>query len=299
MFRALRKQITPATVLAFVALVFAVTGGAYAASGGGGGGSHATAYVAKAKKKSAPVGKPGPRGPAGPAGAQGPAGPQGPAGAAGAKGEAGAAGGNGESGHEGPAGKNGTNGTPGAPGANGESVTGKTIASDGSKCGGQAGVEYTLKSTTTEVCNGQTGFTKTLPAGETETGAWSFSTSNEGLIVTSFSFNIPLAKALGGSEVHYVGPGETVTECPGTAKEPKAKPGNLCVYQAEALNVQLNAGSETATATIVDPGASLEEVELVHANGTGTSGAGMTFIPITEPLHVGYGTWAVTAPKES
>ena len=49
-------------------------------------------------------------------------------------------------------------------------MTGKSITSGGSKCAGQAGAEYTLKGTTTEVCNGQTGFTEKLPKGKTETG---------------------------------------------------------------------------------------------------------------------------------
>ena len=39
MFQKVRKQITPATVMAFVALVFALTGGAFAATGGSGSGN--------------------------------------------------------------------------------------------------------------------------------------------------------------------------------------------------------------------------------------------------------------------
>ena len=38
---------------------------------------------------------------------------------------------------------------------------------------------------------------------------------------------------------------------------------------------------------------------LAHALAELSAGAGMTFVPITEPLHVGYGTWAVTAPPAS
>ena len=83
MFRALRKHLTPSTFIAFLALVFAVTGGAFAASGPGGGGS-AKATASSTRTGSAgslsprpPRASPsrrakaGPRGPAGPKGATG------------------------------------------------------------------------------------------------------------------------------------------------------------------------------------------------------------------------------------
>jgi Collagen triple helix repeat (20 copies) len=101
----LRKRIhvSPATAIATLALVFAMTGGAYAAK-------H---YLITSTKQISPkvlkslqgkAGKAGANGAQGPAGAAGAAGPQGPAGAAGAKGETG------------PAGTNGTNGTNGTTG---------------------------------------------------------------------------------------------------------------------------------------------------------------------------------------
>jgi hypothetical protein len=72
MFSALRKHLTPGTFIALIALIFAMTGGAFAASSSGGGsGAKATASVtrgtsvaAAAKSKAKP--KAGPRGPAGP-----------------------------------------------------------------------------------------------------------------------------------------------------------------------------------------------------------------------------------------
>ena len=103
MFQAIRKHLNPTTVVAFVALVFAMTGGAFAASGGSGGGGTGSKTIASvtrgaggnpisttAKSKAKPKTKAGPRGPAGPAGkngATGVTGPAGPAGATGAKGE--------------------------------------------------------------------------------------------------------------------------------------------------------------------------------------------------------------------
>jgi hypothetical protein len=154
-FRALRKHINPASVLALVALVFAVTGGAYAASGGGSSHGTLTASAAKAKAKT----KAGPRGPAGPAGkngangAPGPQGPVGPVGAAGAKGENGGAGG------EGKKGENGTPGAPGAPGANGKGLTVTSISPGETECGGEGGVKVELENSSKphEVCNGAEG----------------------------------------------------------------------------------------------------------------------------------------------
>jgi len=78
MFKAHKSRLrpSPAMAVAVTALVFAMVGGAFAASGGSGGGSHATASAKKAKR--------GPRGPRGPKGARG---PQGPAGAPGSPGK--------------------------------------------------------------------------------------------------------------------------------------------------------------------------------------------------------------------
>jgi hypothetical protein len=112
MFSRLRKRVTYVNVAMTVALVFAMSGGAYAAG----------KYVITSTKQISPkvlkslVGKagkagangaPGPAGPAGPQGAQGPAGP---AGAAGAKGETGLQGVKGEKGAAGAKGEPGETG---------------------------------------------------------------------------------------------------------------------------------------------------------------------------------------------
>jgi hypothetical protein len=80
MFAVFRSKFGIPGVISVMALVFAMIGGAYAASSDGGG--EATASAKKGKQ-----GKPGKRGPTGATGATGPAGPQG---AAGAKGDDGA-----------------------------------------------------------------------------------------------------------------------------------------------------------------------------------------------------------------
>ena len=118
MFSTLRKRlhVSPTTVIATLALVFAMTGGAYAAN----------KFLITSTKQISPKvlkalkgasgknGAAGPAGPAGPAGAgtAGAAGPQGPAGPAGAaaKGDNGAPGAEGKEGKEGKPGKDGTTG---------------------------------------------------------------------------------------------------------------------------------------------------------------------------------------------
>jgi hypothetical protein len=103
MFHRLRTHITPSTIIATAALLFAMSGGAYAAS----------KYLITSTKQIKPsvlkslAGKPGPAGPAGAAGVggavggAGPQGPAGPGGSAGAKGETGTKGEKGEKGAKG------------------------------------------------------------------------------------------------------------------------------------------------------------------------------------------------------
>ncbi len=142
MFSTIRKRLTYANVAMTLALVFAMTGGAYAAS----------KYVITSTKQISPKvlkalkganGKNGTAGPAGPAGAAGAgtAGAQGSAGAAGAKGETGATGAKGE---EGKAGKNGAPGAPGEPWtAGGTLPSEKTETGTWSFAGGPEGSVFT------------------------------------------------------------------------------------------------------------------------------------------------------------
>jgi hypothetical protein len=223
MFSTLRTRFGIPGVISVMALVFAMFGGAYAASNSSGGGK-ATAS-AKAKK--------GPRGPKGPKGDKGDAGPAGPAGA---KGDAGA---------------NGTNGTSGTS-ATTESFSGEA---HGCKAGGVA-----VKSASPEafVCNGKngtngtTGFTETLPSEKTETGIWAINGSGGaaaatvGLETIPISFPIPLAStptATFLSEAEPSAPG-----CPGVIGGlPTAEPGNLCVYANALEGVENEGFSHAAT----------------------------------------------------
>ncbi len=249
MFRAIRRHLTPSTLMAFVALVFALTGGAFAATGGagggggvggsgggGGGGSSAGTVAAASKVKS--KGKAGPRGPAGPRGAVGPAGP------VGAAGPAGPAGAQGPQGSQGPAGSNGSNGEPGAPGA---SVASKAFAGTREKCK-EGGSEFTVGSTHTYACNGEKGVIhpgETLPAGASETGEWSTiytASAAKQPMTSAISFPIPLSAA---PEAHYIGANEELAgqenespaikekKCGGNFEAPEAASGNLCVFSEQ------------------------------------------------------------------
>ncbi|MGA9875121.1 MAG: hypothetical protein WBQ21_04860 [Solirubrobacteraceae bacterium] len=216
----IRKHFTFANAIMTLALVFTMTGGAYAAS----------KYVISSTKQINPKvltalkGKTGANGAQGPAG---PAGPQGPAGAAGAKGENGAAGQNGAPGEKGVQGEKGDQGEKGATGAKG--------AAGPAGPGGPQGSPWTDGGT--------------LPVGSSETGQWSFSLTkglehlSAPLVTASISFPIPLAKALSGAHTHFIGTGEGENEpneklpeengeklCSGNRKEPKAASGNLCVF---------------------------------------------------------------------
>jgi hypothetical protein len=106
MLRPFRSRLTYANVVATLALVFAMTGGAVAAG-------H---YLITSTKQISPkvlASLKGAKGTSGPAGAVGPAGPGGPAGTAAAKGE------RGEKGEAGPAGERGEAGVTGARGEQG------------------------------------------------------------------------------------------------------------------------------------------------------------------------------------
>lgn len=234
---------TAGLVVAIVALVVALTGVAFAATG----------LNSKQKKEVKKIAKQF-------------------AGKNGAPGATGSQGAKGDTGATGPAGKDGTNGTNGT---NGQSVTGAPINTGGA-CGPQTGVKYTLGATSTNVCNGATGFTETLPSGKTETGTWALGPFDKSAFVP-LTFNIPLGTAPAfhfvnaeGEEISGEEPFHEAEDCTGTAEDPTASPGDLCIYGY------------------------FEEGEGATGNAqTFTSGAAFLY-SITEG-QVSFGTFAVTA----
>lgn len=271
---AIRRHLNSTSIVAFVALIFAMTGGAFAMSshgGDAGSGASAAATLATAAKtktlataaKAKTKAKVGPRGPAGKNGAPGAtgatglAGATGPAGAAGSKGETGA---QGETGSAGPTGPAGPKGETGATGAKGEPWP----------VGG------------------------TLPKNATETGVWAepqgveYATHEAEFIYVPISFTIQLATELQASKVHFIEPGATTlpTGCKGSVAKPEAESGNLCVF---ALSDEGDvAGSGRLTPAFINP-----------AGTTATAAKAGTLMSFElnegaeEPANAS-GTWAVT-----
>ncbi len=259
MFSLLRNRFGIPGVISVIALVFALAGGAFAANDLGDTGSSKATASAKAK-----------RGPKGPKGATGPAGPVGPAGP------------QGQPGPQGPAGANGKDGAPGpsgAAGTNGISVT-STLEPPGANCS-SGGSKFVAASGTTFACNGQSGFTSTLPAGKTEKGTYAYngSASDTLGVFVPISFNIPLAANLDAAHAVFV-PGDGVNpepaNCAGSVANPTATSGYLCVYDSTTSN--------SAFSVIVD---------LNVSPGASAAGALMKFT-VEADAAWGFGSWAVT-----
>ncbi|HET7574153.1 MAG TPA: hypothetical protein VFJ99_03470 [Solirubrobacterales bacterium] len=188
MLSPLRNRFGIPGVISVIALVFAMLGGAYAASNSGGGKGKTAS--AKAKK--------GPRGPRG---------PQGPAGADGA---------------QGPQGLPGANGKDGANGSNGNGIDGKSVVVEEIEigelaCNGFGGIEVAVEGSgeVEQICNGEEGTNGTsgdpwtaggtLPVNATETGAWDWGVFGSAADqYAPISFNVPLAAPLPAANVHYV-----------------------------------------------------------------------------------------------
>jgi Collagen triple helix repeat (20 copies) len=269
MFSTLRTRFGIPGVISVVALVFAMLGGAYAASSNSGGKATAS--------------KAGKRGPRGPKGATGPAGPAGPQGSAGAKGDAGASGKDGAP---------GANGSPGAPGKNVAVSATAPGCAEGGITVGVAGEPATNQ----EVCNGEEGAAgvihpgETLQSGASETGtwAWFWPVEEAATAYTQISFPIPLAVALDAGHVVYVDPfnNPDPTHCAGSASSPSAAEGYLCVYQKGSIGGEFKLIGDPSTQNFAsgdpEPGASVAGAVLGLAVEVGFASG------------KAYGTWAVT-----
>jgi hypothetical protein len=270
----MRKHLTYANMVATLALVFAMSGGAYAAS------KYLITSTTQISPKVVKALK-GKRGPAGPAGSAGVAGPAGPAGPAGTKGDTGLQGEKGVQGERGLQGEQGLPGKDGFNGTNGVSVTTKEFAGKQGPCE-EGGSEFTAAANSkTYACNGKAAaFSGGLPEGATETGSWVISMPlGSAPEWRPISFALPLAAELSSTQVH-VAPDP---ECPGTAQEPKANSGNLCVYIGydPASNAGIT-GVFKPSANIPTPGASTSGGLLLFKNEN------------TQGSAFAYGTWAVT-----
>lgn len=280
MFSPLRNRFGVPGVISVIALVFAMLGGAYAASNNNGGGK----ATASAKAK---------RGPRGPKGATGPAGPQGPAGTAGAKGGDGA---------KGATGATGATGSTGATGNDGKSVTVTSVPTGLSECNefGGAIVEEEGSGVETEVCNGEKGATGatgttgapwpvggTLPPGAELKGVWAFNatpgeTEGGGDALVPISWGIPLKEGFfaGEGKVHISGEPTFSTSCELSPETSKVKVnGNLCIWKSLTPIV----------------GATLLGVTEPFGEELGTAGAmgAVIHFGVTDSKAHAEGTWAV------
>jgi hypothetical protein len=250
MFRAIRRRIhfSPATAIASLALVFAMTGGAYAAK----------KYLITSTKQISPSvlkSLQGKAGPAGANGAQGPAGPQGPAGAKGENGAAGAS---------------GTNGAPGT------SVTSAVLAKGNKECK-EGGSEFKAAGSTTFACNGKNGTFEGqfLPAGKSLKGVWAaaswgeepFPEAGVGVAKDAVSFPLPVSPVIQQEHIEQVGHeegegeakenlpeeevgGKKVKVCTGNYTNPVAAEGYLCVFvqsETNAFGRQVSLGGSGET----------------------------------------------------
>jgi Collagen triple helix repeat (20 copies) len=267
MFQRVRRHINPTTIVAFTALIFAMTGGAFAMNGGGSPAkpTASTTLATAAKSKAKPKTKAGPRGPAGKNGTNGTNGMPGTAGAAGAKGETG------PQGAQGPEGPQGSQGPAGGAGPQGPP--------------------------------GTTGFTKVLPPEETETGTWSVAAFKiEHPIYAPISFAIPLPAA--SSKAFFFNEAETAARSfgssgcklgptnTGTVAEPKAPLGTLCVFEGGQEPKAPEAAKFTGVFPVTEQGAVL---------GYSPTGALLAYrAEGEEEAYISaHGTWAVTAPEEA
>ncbi|HWI97051.1 MAG TPA: hypothetical protein VNS60_13380 [Solirubrobacterales bacterium] len=266
MFKRLKQRLEasgPGLTVAVIAMVLALTGGAFAAAGKLTGPQKKE--VEKIAKKVAKPGKPGAPGPAGKDGT------------------------NGTNGAKGDKGDNGTNGTNGT---NGKSAV-VTPEPEGENCekGGVA-VEVSGEPATKKfVCNGQEGspwtVDGTLPPEKTETGAWAFTgtTADTNGIRVPISFPIHLSGGLEETAVHFQGESEFGVHCPGIVAVPEADPGQLCVY----VN---NADEFPVTGTTV---VGIFKLDNPEEPGASRAGAILRFVPPTAAA-AGGGSFAVTAP---
>jgi hypothetical protein len=200
MFSMLKNRLGIPGIIAVIALVFAVGGGAAFA---------AKKYVVTSTSQIKPSVLKQLKGKVGPPGA---------------------AGANGTNGANGKDGANGTNGTPGAAG---KSVVTSTLTSGEMGCeeGGVA-VEIEGSGVKKALCNGEEGSPWSaggvLPSGQTEVGTYGGTFDNGQFIALPITFNLPVEPAPDPIFVE----GASATGCPGLVNGvPTADPGKLCVYK--------------------------------------------------------------------
>jgi hypothetical protein len=166
-------------------------------------------------------------------------------------------------------------------------VIGNT-ASAACKAGGKTIEVAGEPATKKDICNGEEGSPwtaeGTLPSEATETGSYFLIAGGSENDFTAISFPIPLAKAAAENiEIKFGGdPAHPDLDCAGTAKEPQAAPGVLCLYEAPEPERVPN---------VYPPILNFEGAE-----GIGTGGALLAYrSALPAGLQI-FGSFAITAP---
>lgn len=276
----------PGVTIGVIALVVALSGGAYAAAKGGLTSSQKKQVksIAKAEAKKFANSNPGSPGATGPQGAKG------------------------DKGDKGDQGAPGNNGAPGDDGAPGESVVLTPIPEEPLACeaqGGKGGVEVSLENdppgTGVEVCTGKEGepgepgepwtVNELLPPGKIERGVWAFTADagNTNGVRVPLSFPIRLEESLEAGNVHMQTEAGFSDFCEGSLEVPIPDPGHLCVYANAAEEPALGATFKG----IFKPGD--PDGSQSGEQGSGRTGAVLTFNAPSGAAS-GSGTFAVRAP---
>lgn len=311
MFLRIRKHVSYGNVAMTVALVFVMTGGAYAA----------TKYVITSTKQIKPSVLKQLTGKAGPQGKQGSAGPAGPAGSAGPEGKAGASI-KGEAGPEGPKGASGPEGSPWTAAGtlpSGSTETGAWIAtSNTSENVGPVSASISFPIPLAAALNGNqvhylvgeltaghgelASGSKTVAKVEAESGKFEAGQeiTGEGIpaetliaSINSEAETLTLtanATATGVKTLESHVPASAAAACPGSVAAPRANKGNLCVYVAEQK--ELGPLVSAPLHPINPPTSPTAQAQ----SGAGKTGALLTLLAGANAPRDAYGTWAVTAP---
>jgi len=215
-------------------------------------------------------------------------------GAPGAKGDTG---GTGAQGPKGDKGEKGDTGSQGVPGNDGKSVLLTDIPTGEFACDELGGVEVRLEGQSVgegkEVCNGKEGSPWTaggvLPPEATETGAWAYSTT---VVVKSgepsgvqvdipISFTIPLSAELDSSHVYFLGKGATHSTGTGDLTQFSQTVQNVATTTGQFAAGETISGSHIPAGTYIKKMISATSFEIsasVEAGGT-ASGVALTADP--------------------
>jgi hypothetical protein len=129
----------------------------------------------------------------------------------------------------------------------------------------------------------------TLPSGKTEIGTYAIdftdsSGSTPGSVAITFPFPLASAPSVGGSGSpdFIASGGQPTVDCPGSAANPQAASGHLCVYELYSSKVLARCVAKTTDDYVCD--------------ATSKWGAVVNVQSTTAGRVTSVGTWAVTAP---